>query len=317
MSGILFGVTADRGLELLLQEPIIHAFQSNNADELKRLADQFKSGFDVAMGNCKARWMISESLSPKEQWRPSIALSALLDSYDLPQRKEYVEPFCDALKFQFLAWTSSEFEFARTFAALVEHSEHKESHICWLSENSELLASVLFKNILSKPEVAGIQTEQLNGILQHLNSEKCSLRAFTPEDLSIDEWGNWLRICDRLNLDDDSEIFSFISLSAELTANFIEALDPDFYGLNGPPLYALHRSVTLFPKDPNWNALADRTFQWFQQHNGNPELDSLYTLVFTLLLALDRGDTDDLRSVVSSNIFGMRFTAKNFFASII
>ena len=174
-------------------------------------------------------------------------------------------------------------------------------------------ASVLFKNILSKPEVAGIQTEQLNGILQHLNSEKCSLRAFTPEDLSIDEWGNWLRICDRLNLDDDSEIFSFISLSAELTANFIEALDPDFYGLNGPPLYALHRSVTLFPKDPNWNALADRTFQWFQQHNGNPDLDSLYTLVFTLLLALDRGDTDDLRSVVSSEYFWDALHGKEFF----
>ena len=93
MSGILFGVTADRGLELLLQEPIIHAFQSNNADELKRLADQFKSGFDVAMGNCKARWMISESSSPKEQYNHSITLSKLLDSYDLPQKKITLSPF--------------------------------------------------------------------------------------------------------------------------------------------------------------------------------------------------------------------------------
>ena len=303
MSGILFGVTANRGLELLLQEPIIHAFQSNNANELIELANRFKNGFEVAMRNCKVRWMISESLSPEEQWHPSIALSALLDGYDLPQRKEYVEPFCDALKFQFLAWTSSGFEFAQTFAALVKHSEDKESHLCWLSENSKLLASDLFNN---QPVASEARTRQLTKILQYLKSKNCSPRSFTPKRLSIDQWGRWLQICDRLNLDDDSEIFSLISLSEELTGEFIDTLDPNISGLNEPDLYALHRSVTLFPEDPNWRALADRTFQWFQQHSGNPELDSLYTLVFTLLLELDRGYTKNLRSVVSRDIFWQR-----------
>jgi hypothetical protein len=111
----------------------------------------------------------------------------------------------------------------------------------------------------------------------------------------------------------DSDLFSFISLSSSLTEKFIAELDPEVLGLNGPTLIALHRSVTLFPQDPNWNALAKRIVQWFQQHRGNLELDSLYTLVFTLLLALDRGETDDLRSVVSSKYFWDELHGKEFF----
>ena len=165
----------------------------------------------------------------------------------------------------------------------------------------------------NQPVASEARTRQLTKILQYLKSKNCSPRSFTPKRLSIDQWGRWLQICDRLNLDDDSEIFSLISLSEELTGEFIDTLDPNISGLNEPDLYALHRSVTLFPEDPNWRALADRTFQRFQQHSGNPELDSLYTLVFTLLLALDRGDTDDLRSVVSSEYFWDALHGKEFF----
>lgn len=211
------------------------------------------------------------------------------------------------MKFRFSEWSSSQFDFARTFADLVEHSEDKESHIFWLSENSKLLASDLFNNLSNG---SSTRTRQLTKILQYLKSKNCSPRSFTPKNLSIDEWGSWLQICDRLHLDDDSEIFSFISLSEKLTREFIGAFHTDVSGLNGPPLYALHRSVTLFPEDPNWRALADRTFQWFQQHSGNPELDSLYTLVFTLLLKLDRDYTENLRSVVSKDIFWQRLQNK-------
>jgi hypothetical protein len=66
-------------------------------------------------------------LRPEEQWIPSITLGELLNQCELPQKKEYVEPFCSALRYQFLAWTSSEFEFTPTFAALVKHSEEKKS----------------------------------------------------------------------------------------------------------------------------------------------------------------------------------------------
>ena len=94
MSGLLFGVTPDVGMELLLREPIFTCFLTRNANELIKLRDLHGIALEIELKAHQSRWMIDRYTEPKHQERVIFVFCSYVQAWEFSNHSNFIEPCC-------------------------------------------------------------------------------------------------------------------------------------------------------------------------------------------------------------------------------
>lgn len=303
MSGLLFGVTPDVGMELLLREPIFTCFLTRNTNELTKLRDLHGIALEIELKAHQSRWMIDRYTEPKHQERVIFVFCSYVQAWEFSNHSNFIEPCCEAMKEQFIKWAISEYDFVTSYKLLLKHSSQTDQHYQWLIDNVHVLVDQIIAELDQEERNENLSL-QLSSIVDYLSQVGATLTPYIPKHLPIQAWRQWLVIREENLINKMPDIAPLLTPPENSLINLIEAIDLGEENLDPGYLTALHSTVDLFPSESQiWKRLTGLLVQWLQIHRGHSNLPELYRLVFVLLENLEVQDSIDLVSEVKKKDF--------------
>ncbi|MBU1222145.1 KAP family NTPase [Myxococcota bacterium] len=270
LSGLLFGVNKETGMELLLNEPIKLALKNGDSEEINQLQQKFGSAFKIA-------WKAGES-----QFRPSktSVYQELLINYTkaiIPLGKisvfehefTYLEEYWISSTTE--RWDLDNFDYATVFNEI--HELFSENFPEWLKEQFEFHINIYIERFISKQgsvtDNAFIQITNLEKLLQKL---KLSLTPYINNKFTADHWTRWLAISKRLDLLPKS-----IWPSDEIIKNIALVIQPNATPIPATVCDSLIQAYRLSPSRDVWKYVSNTLNLWLVTIQRVGE-DNLYEL---------------------------------------
>jgi hypothetical protein len=238
LSGMLFGVPKDKGIELLLVPEIEHAIKSGNGDELRKLRERHAEAFWIVW-NSKSRTM--PTCSPGDDKARMNFTSAIHGGFiDCRQRvTDEIRALCDIWKTSSKEWDFKTHQdgYNKSMAEIIDllgESKDKDAFLSWLKKKMETCVTQTMNPVTIESRAHVIQD-----FLKLLGDNGYFLE---KKSLTVDAWASW---CFALP-EDCLEFFSFIEPTESVVSEIANKLSKENVRFNDG-LIVLSKTLQMYP----------------------------------------------------------------------
>jgi hypothetical protein len=299
LAGILFGVDAQKGMQLLLTPEIKAALSDGDGEKLKELVDTHKAAFWVAFRACSNEWMITDSHTDEYKINTITAIHEAFNTSNI-YLSSFIEKIEDAFLLSFDNWNLSDYCYRDALESLILLSKNKESLLTSLNKNIKRK----LKNIVASIDKDSFPSYELDSLaeLETLMSKwEHPLKTLFYTELDYNNWQKWLKQCESAKVELKS-ILPKKDTFGQLIANsgFNQA------SLNKPIFDALLETYRKYPDNSVWKDLIKSLISWLILPNRDVEANSVYSLAIRLFSSDSVQDTKALKECIKGAAFWQR-----------
>ena len=297
LSGMLFGVDKNKGIQLLLDPEIAKALGDGDADRVADLASKHGEAFWIA-------WQtIRERLLPKghvEEYRIAVT-TALCNG--LKGQLDRVQHDIDHLVAEWESreekWELGEHRYIEAIEALSSAlGERRGGFIAWLNTRvKKELAACIQK--MGKEPPSLIALKEIRTLLDFLKKEGLPLEKATYDSLNKDNWISWLEV-----LKSASISFPEVLPNKATIPSMIEAIDPVNAG--DDIVNKIILTMKIHGQKSYYKGIAEKLYEWLLNPERSLGRDSPYALLIMCRANLEEDIDGKIKEVLSDQNFIQR-----------
>jgi hypothetical protein len=275
LAGLLFKVTPEKGIQLLLAPEIRTALNQGDGEKLKTMESLHGEAFWVVWLASKANWQITESHIDEYKIKFTHALYEAFNTKKYRIQSDIIN-LVNVWKQTFDSWRFEEFSFAQSMSEILELTERDSDFLLWLSG----MMKGKLKTVLSKLASDDFPESQLTFLCElekFLSENGFPSRQVPNAKLTFEGWTKWLNHLDNYDLTFQSVVpdKGVIQQLTQLTFQTTTA-DKEL-------LSRLIKTYKIYPKSAEWVSSLDIIINWLNLPNREFDVEQLYHFVLRLL----------------------------------
>jgi hypothetical protein len=293
LAGILFGVNADKGMQLLLFPEIQNCIKERDGEKLRALAEVHNEAFWLVMRACKDRWL------PIEQHNDEYKLDVInVLSKAFGNEKNQILGYTIYLENLMLnsidKWKFDQWSFAESIDSLIVLSNRKSHFLTKLEHGIRARIILCTKSEDFKVK----ELDELKEMEELLKRHDKPIERKHYPSLDYKKWQAWLIACSEKSVQFDS-----ILPTKEVFKNLIDGAQFNQPTLNGNVFDALRSTYRIHSNNSAWPNLVENLINWFNFPNREFECEEVYAFALEVL----RNSTDDQKNRLKDCISGKDF----------
>lgn len=293
LAGLLFGVNADKGMQLLLSPEIRECMKNGDGVKLKDLSEVHRDAFWLVLRASKTNWM--PAAEHDDDYKLCV-VEALYKGFGSEKRKirEFVAPIQKVLVDSIDRWKLDEYSFAEDIKYLIELSENKEQLLIELEKGIRARIVSCTKDESFKSEELH-QLKEMEDLL--LESGKPITKKHYPS-LDYNKWQAWVKATSEKGV-----YFYSILPKKDAFEQLIEGSGFTQTHLNKPIFDVLEKTFKIYPDKRVWKGLVENLIRWFNLSKREYECNEVYAFAIELITHASTQDREKLKSAISESPF--------------
>lgn len=293
LAGLLFGVKAEKGMQLLLSPEIRECMQEGNGEKLQNLSEVHKEAFWVVLRASKNNWL--PTIDHVDDYKLCV-IEAIYKGFanDKNMITEFVSTIQAVMVSTIDRWKLDEYSFAEDIKYLVELSENKDQLLNDLEQG-------IRKRIVACTKDEKFKSEELTSLkeLEELLYElgKPLVRKHYPS-LDYKKWQTWLQATSAKGV-----YFTSILPKKDVFEQLVNNAGFNQTHLNEPVFKALTETFKIYSEQNVWKNLVEKLISWFNIQNRDYECNDVYDLAIEVIAATSNDEKQKLKSTVSEAPF--------------
>lgn len=276
LSGLLFGVDKNKGIQLLLAPEIHSAMRNADSDLLKGLVDKHGSAFWIAWESKKSTWLITSEHT--DDYKISCTSAIYHGLRDYRNNIRYDIPLIiEAWKGSFDNWQFKNINYVEPIRQITELSSNRSDLLTWLNQKVSQKLTFFIKMITVEifPET---ELMSLHKLIKYLETEQYPVTPMKQISLELNYWKIWLD--KTADFEDGFACVlpnnTLISQMAAETSFNQTALDLDSLGY-------LSRTLVITPNNSEWSQVIDNVISWGNMPNRTIDCEAYYEFILNLV----------------------------------
>lgn len=299
VAGLMFGVTSDKGMQLLLTPEITSAVSKGDSEQLSKLEKTHKEAFWVSLRACKDKWLVTYSHNDTYKLNAVTALSLAFGNAK-PRIREFIKPIEEAFLGSVDDWALEHHEYHDTLRALLALSPDKENLLAQLHSGiikrwNNSISRINDERISERELVQWHEFEKL------FESNKKPFPRNYYSTLDLNHWQSWMSQCN----------------SAEIKLKSILPAQPVFKQLVNDTRFHQHQidqeklellsdTLDITPNINVWPDLHEALIGWFNLSNREVDAEHAYKFAIKLYGLSSTPEKNRLEECVSGPEFWKR-----------
>ncbi|MDF3125063.1 P-loop NTPase fold protein [Rheinheimera sp. 1928-s] len=287
LAGLLFKVSPEKGIQLLIAPEIRNSLQKGDGETLSLLFKAHKQAFWVGWVASRTEWMITDRHT--DEYRIN-ATNAIYHAFK--SDKNLIKGDIDNLKSvwvkTFENWRFEDYSFLQPITQIIELTNQEEGILSWLGQ--EMKAKI--KEIVNKVESEDFPESQLPYIAEldnFLHNKGNFLPQLLYPKLNASNWQRWIQYQEQYI---DTRFLTVLPAKGALES-IIRS------GFNSPTidkklLNTIRISCELYSSCREWETTIDVMLSWANLPNRESECEDFYSLLIHLLA----NSTDNVRKKI-------------------
>jgi hypothetical protein len=299
LAGILFGVDAKKGIQLLLTPQIKTALSDGDGEKLKELAETHKAAFWLAFRSCSHEWMVTDAHTDKYKINTVTAMHEAFETSN-----SYLAPFIEQIKNVFLLsfdnWKLSEYSYQKPVESLIQLVKYKEAFLRALKSKLQNKIKTVVNNV-DNDTFASKELKALGELETLVRKWEHPLTRHYYPKLDFGNWQAWLEQC-------KSEDVEFESVLPR-KETFTDLVGNSHLNQATPNKVTFDVLITTYKKYSSkdvWTNLTSSLITWFNIPNRAVEAESQYSLAISLFSSASEEDVEALKKCVQGAAFWKR-----------
>ena len=296
IAGLLFGVSKEKGIEVLLSQPVLEAYRYGNIDELQQLASTHVRAFPIVWHAVGAQRQISHELDAEMRFAMTRALYGVLQqsSIDIGDDIRQME---EALLHPDANWDINKLDYAAHIRLLRELKGEGTD----FEEKTCSFVRKLTNTYVSGEKWSEKGVKHLNNLFEELKDWSNPIPDQFYKALDHERWVNWLQLQTRANIQIHG-ILPREGLVKEM-ASLLSESQPE---LEADVVNTLNQTVPYQTPTEDWGEVADKLSAWFVLPNRAIGKEDVYRLA----LSIGPLCTEEKRGILLDGIRNEAFWAR-------
>lgn len=296
LAGILFGVDASKGMQLLLAPEIKTSLSKGDGELLKSLESTHKDAFWLVLRASSDDWIVKEIHDDKYKIDSITALhDAFIENYD--QLSQYIDRIEYAILNSFQELDLDTYSFSKVVIYLFEMSNDKKS----LLESCKQQLQLRLDAFIKKEEFGGNELKHLEELKLLLESEGVSLKTFHYFNLDYEMWSKWLQECESQKVKMKS-----VLPKKSIYKEIIEKCEFGNNALNMASVDILNKTYTISSDYSHWDSLIQSIINWLNLPSRDADAEPIYKLIINLLPRISEKEELLLKECITGQEFWQR-----------
>lgn len=301
LSGLLFGVTAEKGMQLLLVPEIKRALQAGGGERLKELSEIHQDAFWLAWRASSNEWLPTESHVEEYKINTTSAIhDAFVDSKE--KIRSYIDHLTRIFMESFDKWELLNFSYCDSITHLIKLSNNSKFIIQELRTKLQKKVRDIV-NLIDDPTFLQGELISISELINLLDDNNASLKTYNYKKLNADNWKIWLDYCQ------ESEVsFSTVLPAKETFDDLIINSQFNSSIINKEWFSYLTRTYILCDEISVWANLPDAIIRWLDLNNR--EIDENNDAIYSLLLKLHSRMNEEQKKLIHNCVKGAPFWSR-------
>lgn len=299
LAGILFGVDAKKGMQLLLTPEIKSALTDGDGKKLKELESTHDAAFWLAFRACSNDWIVTDSHIDEYKLN---TITAIHEAFSDSKKKviSFVRKIQTAFLSSFDNWKLDEFSYEAALKSLYNMTDKNEELLSELGKKTKRRINRVV-NSIDKEEFSSSELCQLAELETFLKDSKAPISRTNYTKLDIASWQNWLEHCKKENAR-----FSSVAPQKSVFEQLVRSSHFNQNTLNKTYINTLEETYTMFPDNKLWKNLTSSIISWFNLNGREINAEVLFKLAIKVLSSASSEEKKAIKACVSQAPFWQR-----------
>lgn len=299
IAGLLFGVTKDKGIQLLLTPEIGAAVKNGDGELLKDLVKKYDEAFWITWRQKRSYFIPNDDHIEELKISATLAICNGLGEFK-HQNKLDISLLADLWKSVSAKWVFKDFDYSEAIKSLIENSMDKESLLIWLKQFIETKLKDLV-NSTKGSDFAASSLPNFRKLVDVAEFFDVQLKRLHYGQLDAACWGVWNKA-----LDDYDLAFPFVlpakSVVSELAGN-VNFSQPS---LSEDSLNILLKTIDIYPFSNDWPKVTDEMIAWSNLPSRQTGYGAFYLLLLRLMATQKNEVAESIKACVKAAPFWVR-----------
>lgn len=298
LAGLLFGVSADKGTQLLLSPEIKSSIFKGDGKKLKELRENHQDAFWLAFRASENEWMIQDGSNDDHVIN---AISSLHDAFvdEVENIYEYVNKIETTFIGFFKDLDFEKYSYTETVRELIKITRNKKDFIEYLNSKFKTRMIKLVKSVgtekFSRSELSGLS--EIEAILfAHDSSIRKSRYTFTYEN-----WKTWIVECSS-----EDSIIKTVLPKTDIYEQIVANCGFSSNQLKTENFKVLIKSLEIDSDISNWKTLVNSIIDWLNLPSRDYDIEPFYNFIINIIPILKETDRKKLEECIKSSGFWQR-----------
>lgn len=298
LAGLLFGVSASKGTQLLLSPEIKSSISKGDGKKLKELRENHRDAFWLAFRASENEWIIQDNDSDDYIIN---AITALHDAFmdETESLYEYVSRIENTFIKCFKDLNFEKYSYVESLKKLIKLAINKEELIRNLGLEFKSRIGKLAKSInddkFSRSELSNLS--EIETLLFKFDSSiKQSHYGF-----SYESWNKWITECLTENV-----VIKTVLPTTKIYEQIIAACHFNSPQIQKDHVLVLSKSLEIDNNISRWKTMIDSVISWLNLSNRTVDAEPVYELIINVIPILKEDDSEKLRNCIMGAQFWQR-----------
>lgn len=299
LSGMLFGVMKERGIQLLIAPEIQSAMTNGDGATINGLIEDHDEAFWIVWEAIKNETVITSSHT--EEYR--IAATQAIHGGML-RHKNRIQPEIRSLEQVWYAtadrWDLNEHDYSGVIPLMAELLGDSSKFIDWCYETTKKKLSVL----VSEAKDQTIEVEelsQINNLSVFLKNRNKPIKRLFYNSLGVAEWKYWLTVSDKANI-----TLKFVLPKKGVISELSNVMLPNQNTLAPEGLEVLIGTVNIWPLSDEWADVVSKLISWGNAPGHEVGNNLAYWLMLKIVATCKNDVSAPLRKCIKEATFWQR-----------
>ena len=299
LAGILFGVDANKGMQLLLTPEIKSALADGDGEKLKELESTHGAAFWLAFRACSNDWMVTDSHSDEYKLN---TITAIHEAFSDSKKKviSFVRKIQAAFLSSFDNWRLDEFSYEAGLKSLYKMTDKNEELLSELGKKTKRRVNRIV-NSIDKDEFKSSELYQLAEVERFLKDLESPIPRTYYTKLDLASWRNWLEYCKN-----ESAKFTSVAPKKNVFEQLVTNSHFNQNALNETYITTLEETFTMYPDNQLWKKLTPSMISWFNLNHREIDAEVLFKLAIRLLSTASSDEKKAIKGCISEAPFWQR-----------
>ncbi|PKG61164.1 P-loop NTPase fold protein, partial [Psychrobacter sp. Choline-3u-12] len=298
LAGLLFGVSADKGTQLLLSPEIKSSIFKGEGKKLKELRENHQDAFWLAFRASENEWIIKDGSNDGHVIN---SIASLHDAFvdEVENIYEYVNKIETTFIDFFKDLNFEKYSYTETVQKLIKITRNRKDFIEHLNSKFKTRVVKLVKSVgtekFSRSELSGLS--EIEAILfAHDSSIRKSRYTFTYEN-----WKTWITECSS-----EDSIIKTVLPQTNIYEQIVANCGFNSNQLKTENFKVLIKSLEIDSDISNWKTLVNSVISWLNLPSREHDIEPFYNFIINITPMLKETDREKLEECIKSSGFWQR-----------
>lgn len=299
IAGLLFGVTKDKGIQLLLTPEIGVALKSGDGEFLKDLAKKYDEAFWITWRQKRNYFIPNNDHVEELKISATLAICNGLGEFK-HQNKLDISLLAELWKSVGAKWVFKDFDYSEAIKRLIENSVDKESLLVWMKQFIETKLKDLV-NSTKGSDFAASSLPNFRKLVDVAEFFDVQLKRSHYGQLDAACWGVWNKA-----LDDYDLAFPFVLPAKSVVSELAGNVNFSQSSLSEDSLNILLKTIDIYPFSSDWPKVADEMIAWSNLPSRQTGYGAFYLLLLRLMATQKNEVAESIKACVKAAPFWVR-----------